>query len=440
MQQAKRRTVFRLSEEINPTFRDVWYTDKPYVVLEGGRNSFKSSVISLWIAIKLLSYIKDGKKANFVIIRKVANTIRESVFLKMQWALEKLGILDKFKVQIAPFRIMHKQSGSTIYFYGQDDFAKLKSNDILNIVAVWYEEAAEFASAEEFDQSTATFARQKHPEEEYVRFFWSYNPPRNPYNWINEWTEDKAGEENYLVHRSSYKDDRLGFVTSQMLEEIDRIKRNDFDYYRYLYLGEPVGLGTNVYNFELFQKVNKLPDGEFIRTISYGLDTGHQQSATSCLCIGFTNKENIIILDNYYYDPSDKHRKLAPDELSDEIHAFVEKTQRRYQKPIYKRTIDSAEGAIRNQYYKDHNIRWRPINKGKKVDMIDNVIILLAQGRVYYLDTPNNDIFAEEQKNYRWKENTINSDNPKVIEVDDHSADALQYFVNDNLEELGLIW
>lgn len=311
----KNRTVFRTSKEINPTFAEVWYSDKPYIVLEGGRNSFKSSVISLWLAVKMLGYIQRGEKANFVIIRKVANTIRDSVFLKIQWALEKLGIADKFKATVAPFKITHNQSGSTFYFYGQDDFAKLKSNDILDIVAVWYEESAEFESKEEFDQSTATFARQKHPLEEYVKFFWSYNPPRNPYNWINEWSEELKSEPNYLVHKSSYRDDKLGFVTEQMLEEINRIKRNDFDYYRYLYLGEPVGLGTNVYNFELFQKIDRLPPGEEIRTLSYGLDTGHQQSATACLCIGITNKNNVILLDTYYYNPSNEHRKLAPDEL-----------------------------------------------------------------------------------------------------------------------------
>ncbi|MEG6719153.1 phage terminase large subunit, partial [Pseudomonas aeruginosa] len=84
----------------------------------------------------------------------------------------------------------HKRTGSTFYFYGQDDFQKLKSNDIGNIIAVWYEEAAEFNDAEDFDQSNVTFMRQKHEKAPFVQFFWSYNPPRNPYSWINEWFED----------------------------------------------------------------------------------------------------------------------------------------------------------------------------------------------------------------------------------------------------------
>ena len=62
-----------------------------------------------------------------------------------------------FKTTVSPFKIIHKKTGSTFYFYGQDDFQKLKSNDIGNIIAVWYEEAAEFDSEEDFDQSNVTF-------------------------------------------------------------------------------------------------------------------------------------------------------------------------------------------------------------------------------------------------------------------------------------------
>lgn len=219
-----------------------------------------------------------GEKANVVVIRKVANTIRDSVYLKMQWALGKFGMLDQFKSTVAPFKITHKGTGSTFYFYGQDDFQKLKSNDIGNIIAVWYEEAAEFGGAEEFDQSNVTFMRQKHHLADIVRFFWSYNPPRNPYSWINEWSDDMTGEDNYLVHQSSYKDDELGFVTDQMLEDIERIKKNDYDYYRYLYLGEAVGLGTNVYNMNLFKMLKELPTDDPIIMIDTATDTGHQVS------------------------------------------------------------------------------------------------------------------------------------------------------------------
>ncbi|MRG86995.1 PBSX family phage terminase large subunit [Salinibacillus xinjiangensis] len=431
------KTTVNIQKEVNPHFKPVWNTKKPYNILRGGRNSFKSSVIALLLVYMMVRFLNKGEKANVVVVRKVANTIRDSVYLKIQWAISKFGLLDDFDCTVSPFKITHKATGSTFYFYGQDDFQKLKSNDIGNIIGVWYEEAAEFKDAEEFDQTNTTFMRQKHPLADMVRFFWSYNPPRNPYSWINEWSESLKGEQNYLVHHSSYLDDELGFVTDQMLQDIERIKKNDEDYYRYLYLGEPVGLGTNVYNMNHFQPLQELPEDDDILLIDTASDTGHQVSATTHGAFALTKKRNVVLLDTYYYSPENKVKKKAPSDLSEEFYEWLQKI-RDYKKPIDIQTIDSAEGALRNQVFKDYSIRLHPIAKKKKVDMIDNVHDLLAQGRFYYLDTPNNKIFIEEHKKYQWDSDTLESDDPKVVKEDDHTCDMFQYYVNDNLRKLGL--
>lgn len=435
---SKNKVVFNVQKNVNPHFKDVWTSNKPYNILRGGRNSFKSSVIALKLVFMMLLYIIKGEKANVVVIRKVGNTIRDSVFNKIQWAIKLFGMTKRFKPTVSPFKITHKRTGSTFYFYGQDDFQKLKSNDIEDIIAVWYEEAAEFASEEEFDQSNVTFMRQKHELAPFVQFFWSYNPPRNPYHWINEWSDSLIGEDNYLVHDSSYLDDELGFVTEQMLADIERIKKNDYDYYRYIYLGEPVGLGTNVYNMNLFQPLQQIPDDEYIFLIDTATDTGHQVSATTHGAFAFTNKKNVILLDIWYYSPHNKVKKKAPSELSKEFYDWYLKTRKTFNKQIDKTTIDSAEGALRNQVFKDYSLRLHPIAKKKKVDMIDNVHDLLAQGRFYYLDTPNNKIFIEEHKKYQWEPDTKDTDDPKVVKEDDHTCDMFQYYVNDNLRKLGL--
>ncbi|MFQ6202386.1 PBSX family phage terminase large subunit [Streptococcus anginosus] len=430
--------TFNIQKNVNPHFKPVWISGLPYNVLKGGRNSFKSSVIALKLVYMMLRYIKAKETANVVVIRKVANTIRDSVFNKIWWALNLFGASDKFNKTVSPFKIIHKKTGSTFYFYGQDDFQKLKSNDIGNLIAVWYEEAAEFASREDFDQSNVTFMRQKHPRAKFVQFFWSYNPPRNPYSWINEWFEDVKTNDNYLAHSSTYLDDELGFVTDQMLEDIERIKENDFDYYRYLYLGEAVGLGNNVYNMSTFHAIKTLPSDDRLIGISFALDGGHQQSATAVCAFGITAKGKVILLDTWYYSPAGQIVKKAPSQLSQDINSFINRIVDKYKVPVLQYTIDSAEGALRNQMYLDFAIRWHPVAKLKKVTMIDSFQSLLAQGRFYYLDTENNKIFIEEHKMYRWDEKTIKSDNPNVIKEDDHTCDTSQYFVLDNAKILGL--
>nr|DAW57710.1 MAG TPA: large terminase [Caudoviricetes sp.] len=430
--------TFRVQENINPHFKSVWVSSLPYNVLKGGRNSFKSSVIVLKLVYMMLRYIIVGETANIVIIRKVANTIRDSVFNKVWWALSLFGIDRQFSKTVSPFKIVHKKTGSTFYFYGQDDFQKLKSNDIGNIIAVWYEEAAEFASQEDFDQSNVTFMRQKHPRAKFVQFFWSYNPPRNPYSWINEWFESIKTNKNYLAHSSTYLDDKLGFVTEQMLEDIERIKENDFDYYRYLYLGEAVGLGNNVYNMSTFHPIEALPSDDRLIGICFALDGGHQQSATACCSFGITAKGKVILLDTWYYSPAGQVNKKAPSQLSKEIYEYMSSVIDKYKVQALQYTIDSAEGALRNQMFLDFGLRWHPVAKLKKVTMIDSFQSLLAQGRFYYLNIENNKIFIEEHKMYRWDEKTIKSDNPSVIKEDDHTCDTAQYFVLDNAKLLGL--
>ena len=431
-------TTINIQKNVNPNFKVVWQSQKPYNVLKGGRNSFKSSVIVLKLVYMMIKYIMRGEKANIVVIRKVAKTIRDSVFNKVQWAISLFGLDNQFRATVSPFKIVHKRTGSTFYFYGQDDFQKLKSNDIGNIIAVWYEEAAEFNSAEDFDQSNVTFMRQNHEKAPFVQFFWSYNPPRNPYSWINEWFEDIKTNDNYLAHSSTYLDDKLGFVTEQMLEDIERIKQNDYDYYRYLYLGEAVGLGNQVYNMSTFHAIDSLPTDDRLIGISFAMDTGHQQSATACGAYGLTAKGNVILLDTFYYSPAGQVVKKAPSELTVMISNFIDKVLKQYRVPKLRMTIDSAEGALRNQYFKDFGERWHPVAKKKNQTMIDMVISLLAEGRFYYLDIPANKIFYEEHKMYRYDEKTIHTDDPKVIKEDDHTVDEFKYFVLDNARDLGL--
>ncbi|GAB3801592.1 PBSX family phage terminase large subunit [Virgibacillus kimchii] len=446
----KKQIVFNVQKNVNPHFKDVWRSKKPYNILKGGRNSFKSSVIALKLVFMMVLYIMAGKKANVVVLRKVGSTIRDSVYNKVQWAIKLFGLTKSFKSTVSPFKLTHKKTGSTFYFYGLDQFVKLKSNDIDDLIAVWYEEAAEFETEEEFDQTNITFMRQKHVDAPFVQFFWSYNPPRNPYHWINEWADKMIGVEDYLVHESSYLDDKLGFITDQMLKDINRIKNNDYDYYRYIYLGEPVGLGTNVYNMNLFKPLDELPSDDRIIALYYSTDGGHSQSATTHGCYGLTAKGKVILLNTYYYSPAGKVDKKAPSELSKELNEFIKKTasQEEWQGArIMNRTIDSAEGALRNQYYKDYRQHLTPVNKKKKVDMIDYPTDLLAQGRFYYLKNPyptgmdhadSNEIFIEEHKKFSWNEKTVHDDNPQVIEEDDHTCDQFIYLCLSNARDFRL--
>lgn len=395
----------------------------------------KSSVISLKLVIDFL----DDPQGNVICLRKVAKYLSTSVYEQIKWAIYMLGVEDEFFFGKSPLKIEHKETKTAFYFYGVDDPQKLKSMNIAvgYIMALWFEELAEFSGVEDIDIVEDTFIRQDLGEKE-VKIYYSYNPPRNPYAWVNEWRDDKAGDDEYFLHHSTYLEDEKGFLSDQLIRKIERYKEQDEDYWRWMYSGEVIGLGDMVYNMNHFHEIDQLPEDDGLILIDIAIDTGHQVSATTYLAFGLTKKQNVILLDTYYYSPENKVVKKAPSELSTELKEWMDKISQEYNKYFDKQTIDSAEGALRNQFFKDYGIRLHPVAKKKKIDMIDNVQDLLAQGRFFVLKTESNQIFLTEHRKYQWDADTLQSDDPKIIKIDDHTCDAFQYYVNDNLQKLGL--
>lgn len=433
-----------IMDEINPNFYSLWLADEPNIISSGGRSSLKSSVISLKLVVDFL----DDPLGNVVCLRKVGKYLKKSVYEQIKWAIHKLGVQDEFFFGKSPIEIIHKPTGTAFYFYGVDDPQKLKSSKIAvgYVMAVWFEELAEFAGVVDIDTVEDTFIREDLGQNEdgskkLVKVYYSYNPPRNPYHWVNQWRDSKVGNDQYFLHHSDYEEDEKGFLSVQILQKIENYRKTDYDYWRWMYKGERIGLGDTVYNHNLFKKLTSLKELENdpIVVIDIATDVGHQVSATTHLAFGLTSKGNVVLLDTYYYSPAGLTEKKAPSELTREYGEFIDNIRKTYRKPINRFTIDSAEGALRNQIYKDLRIRTNPVAKKSKLVMIDMVADLLAQGRFYYLDIPNNAIFMEEHRKYQYEPKTINTKSPKVIEVDDHTCDAFQYYVVDNAKKLDIL-
>lgn len=434
-----KRINVNVNAMICPHFDSILYDHSLNKVLKGGRGSTKSSVISLQL---VMDFLKDDN-ANVLVLRKVANTIELSVYEQIKWAIYMLHVDSLFEFKKSPYRIVDKRNGTAFYFSGVDDPQKLKSMIIAKgyVRYLWFEELAEFDSWQEVDTVRASFTRKSLPPGAHVVTYYSYNPPKNPYDWINEWVAQREGMPNWFVDHSTYKDVTLPNILSEdYIDEINTVKANDVDYYRWMYLGEVVGLGTNVYNMDNFNSIDNLPADDYITNLYYSVDSGHEVSATTCGAYGLTRKGNLILLDTYYYSPQGKTHKKPPSELSRDLKEFIDKVTNWIGKQPTRLTMDSAEGALDNQFYNDFGIRWHKVRKLKKVDMIDRVQDLLAQGRFFYLKRPENEIFIKEHEKYQWDEKTLQSDDPKVIKEDDHTCDMFQYVVRDNERDLGLKW
>lgn len=424
--------VHDLYERLNPTFYRLLLTDKPNKLAKGGRSGTKSSAISEILVQKKEIY----PESNVICFRQNANSLKMSVYNQIMWALNEAGVADQYQFRTNPMTILHKKRRTGFYFMGMDDPQKVKSIKIEKgyVSDLWFEEADALRGFEEIDTVQDTFIRNDLPYDLEVNTWVSYNPPRGQYHWINEWVATLVNNPDWYVHHSTYLDDLRGYNSQQLLRKIETYKETDYDYYKWQYLGEVIGFGSNIYNMNLFNIIDALPSNDPIVDVAYSADIGHQTSATAVLCFGITAKNNVILLDTWYYSPEGELTKKAPSELSKDIYEFVK--SKGY--GVYKYTIDSAEGGFRNQYYLDYNVRWHGVGKKQNHIMIDYTHDLLAQGRMYVLNNENNQIFLEQAKRYEWDEKTIKTDAPKPIGEEDHSVDAFIYFVVDNLRRLGL--
>lgn len=453
-------TRVSLKKLIAPHF---WHTFKSkalHQIDKGGRGSTKTSKNALKICYHLLK----EDKCSAICIRRYQNTLRNSVYKEIKRALTRLGLKEgiDFVANLSPLEITLTESGNKIYFAGADDYEKIKGmiDEHAVIKLVWFEELTEFDSPEDLDNIVATFSRGNN---DWFSVLYSFNPPKNKFDWVNQWTTAKR-DEGYQVTESDYRTVPVEWLGDMFIKEAERLKQYDLKRYNWIYLGEVIGIEGLIYNYDQIGRITEQEIKEKnlqVLYIDFAVDGGHQTSATTCGCFGYLSDGRWVLLDVYYYSPHEKPVKKAPSELSKDIFKFERAMAQKWKAPIDRETIDSAEGAIRNQFYKDYGKRLYPVNKGKdKQTLIDYSQDFLAKGKFFVLgDNPNNAIFLVEMQNYKYKEGSIERGRPepdkseKELKNDgyynthtgdssyyyaDHTCDIFQYWIKDNLRKLGL--
>lgn len=104
--------------------------DKRFVISYGGTASGKS-----FSAIQKEVSIADTRKVKTLVIRKVANTLRDSVIPGFRSRIEEMELTDKFTENKSDRTLTH-ENGSQIIFRGLDDPDKLKSFEGLERILV----------------------------------------------------------------------------------------------------------------------------------------------------------------------------------------------------------------------------------------------------------------------------------------------------------------
>lgn len=260
----------RLSNIIGPAFyplaHDVFEHGHTHYDLSGGRGSLKSSCVSILVPLLLLR----NPNAHALVLRKVANTIRDSVYAQYMWAIDKLGMAAYWDAKVSPLELIYRPTGQKIMFRGADDPMKIKSIKVpFGYIAVThFEEKDQFAGRGEIRNILQSTMRGG---QTYWNFE-SYNPPISRDNWANlDSLEDRPDR---LTHKSTYLEAPKEWLGEQFLLEAEHLQATNERAYRHEYLGEPTGTGGNVFE----NLVNEPITDEQLETfdrIYNGLDWGY---------------------------------------------------------------------------------------------------------------------------------------------------------------------
>lgn len=286
----------RLSEKIGSAFydvaHDVFLHGHTHYDFSGGRGSLKSSTVSVLVPLLLIN--NPGTHA--LVLRKVANTIRDSVYAQYIWAIGELGMAAYWEAKVSPMELIYKPTGQKIMFRGADDPMKIKSIKVpFGYIAVThFEEKDQFAGRAEIRTILQSTMRGG---SKYWNFE-SYNPPISRDNWANKDSLEERADR--LCHKSTYLQAPPEWLGEQFLAEAEHLKATDERAYQHEYLGIPVGTGGNVFdNLEL----REITDEEMSHFdhIYQGVDYGWFPDPFAFIRLHYDRaRETIYLMDEIY--------------------------------------------------------------------------------------------------------------------------------------------
>lgn len=351
------------------------------VVNQGGTRSGKTYSLCQLLIVK--AFENTGKR--FSIVRKSLPSLKLSV---MKDFFEILGNLDLYN------EAHHNKSdhtytlnGNTFEFISLDQPQKKRGT---KRHFLFCNEANELTWEDFFQLIIRT------EEKIYI----DYNPSDT-----HHWIYDKVlSREDCTFIKSTYLDNP--FLADELVNEIERLKHTDEEYWKIYGLGER-GFSKSII-FNKVQIVGTIP--EDAKEIAIGLDFGYTNDPTALIEV--YEHEGALIFNELIYE-----RGLTNQDIAKSLHNFGIDRRR----SIYG---DSAEPkSIEEIYRLGFNIK--PASKGK--DSINIGIDLLKRYELKVTSKSTN--LINEFNSYKWQEDKNGYLLNKPIDNYNHAIDAIRYAV-----------
>lgn len=364
--------------------------DKPdyrYLIFLGGAGSGKSYFITQRLILRILR----EKNHRLLVVRKVASTIRHSVYKLFKDIIAEWNLTPYFTFSDSYFQIKCC-NGSEVTFLGIDNVEKLKS--IAGITSIWIEEATELTQTD-FQQLDLRLRGEGALHKEVIL---SFNPISETH-WIKKRFYDSYSED-VLKFKTTYIDNH--FLDKKYVDVLTSLKDTDPVYYNVYCLGEWGSTGNLVWRNYRIENVYQ--DDMYYDHIYCGLDFGYNDPS-ALVKIGAKDDE-IYILREFYQS------KLTNTQLIEKLQEF---------KP-YRIVADCAEpDRIQEFYQKGYNI-----TKCKKGAQSVRAGIDFVRGKRIHIHPQCKNFIAEIQ-NYTYIQDKNGAATEEPIGINDHLMAALRY-------------
>lgn len=393
---------------LNNVYKGYLLNERRYQIFFGGSSSGKS----VFLATRAVVGAMMGR--NYLVVRKVARTLRGSCWNEVCKAIRRTKLLEYFAINKSDMVITCEWSGAQILFAGLDDVEKIKSITPQNgpLTDIWMEEATEcdYADYKQLDKRLRGFTRHK------KRLTMSFNPVYKTH-WIyttffGPWQERKTYYESdeLLILKTTYKDNR--FLTDDDRAALE----NEIDpYYREVYtLGNWGVLGDVIFRNWEMQDLSGLAAARPMRLV--GLDFGFSSDPCGCVNVSYDRAHKTVYVFDELYE-----RGLTNSMLAERLKAFA---------PHEYITCDSAEPKS-IQELKNYGIHAIPAKKGP-----DSVVhgIQWLKGQKIVIDTHCINL-KNELTTYQWRKDKDGNSLAIPEDKNNHLIDALRYALESEAQQ-----
>jgi PBSX family phage terminase large subunit len=374
--------------------------------LGGGRGSTKSS----FVAIEVILGIMKDPNSNAVVLRKVKDTLKDSVFEQLCWAIEVLGVSQYWHVPEAMLVLTYLPTGQKIIFRGADKPKKIKSIKFSKGYCkfIWYEEVDEFEGMEEIRMINQSLMRGG---QSFVVFY-SYNPPKSANNWVN--AEVQLTREDRLFHHSNYLTVPKEWLGEQFIIEAEHLKEAKPKAYEHEYLGEVVGTGGEVFDNVQIRKISDEEIADFYN-VKRGLDFGFAIDPLSYTTVHYDRKKKRLYI----------FRELYKVGMSNHAAYQEIKTENKNNEMVL---ADSAEPKSIHEL-RQYGLKIRGVKKGP--DSIEYGIKFLQSLESIIIDDIRCPETAREFLTYELDKDANGNFKASYPDKNNHAIDAVRYALND---------